>query len=169
MKKIILTFITIYSVFFATACPTKAEIDTAIKYSSQMSRVTEFASSEMELLCSAQIITPEMLDSVKAKLVLVAEGNSKFLQLLNAIRDAGGGKITALTREQKSSLDVFFNANVILHFTELLNETARLPADVAKKILIALSAVKAAILAISLIFERGSLSYKFYMREQYTV
>ena len=166
MKNFILTLVIIFSIVITSACPKQTDIDRAFDAIRKMSQITAFAGEQVAELEKGGVITVEQRQWTDAKLKIIRDGNARFLSLLEEIRKANGGKLS-FTAEQKSRLDLFFNQEIIRHFTEILTEAGKLSPEQAKKILLAVAAVKSAILAISLVFGQGSYSYKFYSREVY--
>jgi hypothetical protein len=166
MKKTILCLALIYSIVMVTACPSKSGLERAFNESARIGELATVAAVTTGDFYRSGFLTLEVKDKIAAQLAKVVKSGQSFHQVLVAMKQKYGNNLNSVPKSELVDLDLLFSTEVIKPFLDILTTVGLLPPEMAKKVLLAFSLLRTAILAVSGIFGRGSVSYNFYRQHQ---
>ena len=166
IKKFVLSLTVIYSLILVTACPSKSDLVRAFNRSAAIGGLAETAAVTTGDFYKQGFISLEWKDDVASQLDMIVKNGKSFHKLLVALKAKYAGSLANIPKWEIADLDPIFSRDVIEPFLAILVQSGALPPEIAKKVMLAFSLLRTAIMTISGIFGSGSVSYNFYLHQR---
>lgn len=166
MKKIILSLVIVYSLIMVTACPSRSGLEKAFNESARVASLAETAAVTTGEFYSSGLIPLATKDRIADALALVVKNGKSFHKVLVGLKAQYGDRLSEIPKAELANLDLLFSTQVITPFLEILSNFRVLSPEIARKLVVAFSILKTAILTVSSVFGGGSVSYQFYLNHR---
>jgi hypothetical protein len=119
--KIFLSFLVIYSLVMATACPSRVTLEQAKAESSRIAIYTFETTNAVRDLFRAKVITPEQTVAISDKLILLSKGGQAFDALIKRYEETYR-KVENVPRAEWAKALELFNGEVVDRLIAVLLE-----------------------------------------------